>query len=52
VISVPASSTAEPEGGVVLVHGEREVAEGLRKRLTDQLGWERVAVAAEGRTYP
>jgi metallo-beta-lactamase family protein len=47
-----ASSTAEPEGGVVLVHGEREVAEGLRKRLTDQLGWERVAVAAEGRTYP
>jgi metallo-beta-lactamase family protein len=47
-----ASSAAEPEGGVVLVHGEREVAEGLRSRLKDQLGWKKVDVAVEGTTYP
>lgn len=47
-----AGSAPEPEGGTVLVHGEREVAEKLKLRLMDQLGWKRVSVAAEGTPYP
>jgi metallo-beta-lactamase family protein len=47
-----AGSAPEPEGGTVLVHGEREVAEKLRLRLMDQLGWKRVSVANEGTPYP
>jgi metallo-beta-lactamase family protein len=47
-----ASGAAEPEGGTVLVHGEREVAVGLQRRLKEHLGWKKVDVATEGTAYP